>query len=392
MSFLNWLIPIAALCAVMASSGLFETPAPNTPPQALMSEAALGKRAFGDPTLSVSGGQSCASCHAAGAGHAAPNTLPVQPGGASMQRRGLRAAQTLGYLATNGPFRFDEEGKAVGGFFWDGRADSLATQAAGPLLGPVEMAHPDAQSLTRAVARATWAPAFRARYGERIFDDPQATLARLTQALARHQVDDPSFNAFSSKFDAVLRGQAQLTAQEARGLELFNSADKGNCAECHPSAKRDDGGHPLFTDFSYDTLGVPRNADIPANADAAHFDLGLCGRPDLRHRKELCGAFKVPTLRNVALRQVYFHNGRFNSLRDTVVFYVQRDTHPEKWYPRDAQGRLTVFDDLPKALHGNVNREAPYDRKPGQQPALSDAEVDDVVAFMGTLTDGWVAR
>ena len=392
MSALRSLALLVMLCAVMASSALFERPLPASQPvQPPLSEVALGRLAFEDPLLSQSGLQSCASCHAASAGHAAPNSLAVQPGGVRLERRGLRAAQTLGYLATNGPFHFDAEGKANGGFFWDGRADSLATQAAGPLLGETEMAHPSPASVAQAIGRTHWADAFKALYGQRILDDPQAAFERLTQALARYQSDDPAFQSFSSKFDAVLRGQATLTAQEARGLELFNAPDKGNCAECHPSAKQPDGSHPLFTDFSYDTLGVPRNPAIPANSNPAHFDLGLCARPELRQRLDLCGAFKVPTLRNVARRPVYFHNGRFDSLREATLFYVQRDTHPQKWYPRGADGRVKIFDDLPQALHDNVNREPPYDRKRGQMPALSDAQVDDVVAFLHTLTDGWNA-
>ena len=151
--FVRRVLPaLALLCVVMVSSALFERPQPAEEAAGL-SEAALGRLAFEDPLLSQSGLQSCASCHAASAGHAAPNSLAVQPGGASLEHRGLRAAQTLGYLATNGPFRFDAEGKASGGFFWDGRADSLAAQAAGPLLGASEMAHPTPASVAQAIAR-----------------------------------------------------------------------------------------------------------------------------------------------------------------------------------------------------------------------------------------------
>jgi cytochrome c peroxidase len=128
------------------------------------------------------------------------------------------------------------------------------------------------------------------------------------------------------------------------------------------------------------------------NADPAFFDLGLCARDsgDLLARSDLCGAFKVPSLRNVALRRAFFHNGRFKTLKDTLTFYVQRDTNPEKFYPLNTDGSVNKFDDLPAQYRVNVNTsEAPYNRKPGEAPALSDAEIDDLIAFLQTLTDGY---
>ena len=178
--------------------------------------------------------------------------------------------------------------------------------------------------------------------------------------------------------------------QESRGLALFNRADKGNCAACHPSGRRSDGAPPLFTDFSYDNIGVPRNAAIAANADPAHFDLGLCSRSELAARTDLCGAFRVPTWRNVAQRGSFFHNGRFATLKEALSFYVQRDTDPERWYPRRADGSVERYDDTPATLRANVNtREPPFNRRPRDAPALSDAEIDDLIAFLHTLSDGW---
>jgi cytochrome c peroxidase len=213
----------------------------------------------------------------------------------------------------------------------------------------------------------------------------------MTFAIAQYQKEDGEFAEFTSKYDAFLRGQTQLTAQELRGLALFNDSNKGNCAACHPSAKGADGSLPLFTDFTYDNLGVPRNPELQSNNDPAYFDLGLCARPDgsLSARADLCGAFKVPSLRNVGLRRTYFHNGFFKTLKDVLTFYVQRDTNPEKFYPTVA-GTVQKFDDLPPQYHPNVNRtEAPYNRNPGDAPALSDAEIDDVVVFLNTLNDGF---
>ena len=387
---LSWppviLVAAAALLAGCGDAG-------SGSEQPLSPQAAIGKKAFSDPTLSASGRLSCASCHAADARHAATNSLAVQFGGIDLQVQGLRASQSLRYLAANAAFHFDAEGTPTGGFFWDGRADSLAAQAGIPLLGDREMANPDKASVVAKLAGAPWAGEFMAVYGADILQDTDRAFDKLTQSLQRFQLEDVSFNGYTSKYDEVLRGKAVLTARESRGLALFNEPAKGNCAACHTSTKAADGSHPLFTDFSYDNLGIPRNAEIAANNDATYFDLGLCGRPDLRERDDLCGAFKVPSLRNVALRQVLFHNGKFKSLKDALTFYVQRDTAPQRWYPRNPDGSIAKFDDLPARLHANVNTsEAPYDRKPGDSPALDDREIDDLIAFLQTLTDGWRAR
>jgi cytochrome c peroxidase len=146
----------------------------------------------------------------------------------------------------------------------------------------------------------------------------------------------------------------------------------------------------MFTDFTYDNLGVPRNPALTRNADSAYFDLGLCERADMVDHPDLCGAFKVPSLRNVGRRHVFFHNGRFTTLKDAITFYVQRDTNPEKWYPLNPDGTVNKFNDLPAQYVANVNTlEVPYNRHLGDAPALSDAEVDDVIAFLQTLSDGY---
>ncbi|GAB1383281.1 cytochrome c peroxidase [Burkholderiales bacterium] len=348
------------------------------------------RRSFSDVSLSASGRQSCATCHDAARGHAASNALPAQLGGPHGTLQGVRNTPGIRYLASNTAFFFDEEGTPTGGFFWDGRAATLAEQAGGPFLNPLEMANPDKASVIAKLAAAPYAAEFRRVYGDAIFSDVDGAYLRLTEALQRYQLEDAEFNAFTSKYDAYLRGTAALSAQESRGLALFNSPTKGNCFACHPSAAGADGKPPLFTDFTYDNLGLPRNPALAANDDPAYVDLGLCQRADLAGREDLCGAFKVPSLRNVALRQALFHNGVFTSLREAVQFYVQRDTQPEQWYPRRADGSVDKFNDLPAAYHGGVNTsEAPYDRQPGDAPALDEAEIDDLVAFLRTLTDGY---
>jgi len=353
---------------------------------------ALGDLLFHDASLSASGDLACATCHDPARAHAQSNALAVQSGGAARDVPGFRAVPSLRYLSFTPRFGFDDDGTPSGGFDRDGRAPDLMTQAIRPLLAPHEMANASAAELAASVAATAYAGEFRHVFGDRVLDDPEATLRAVTFALMQYQKTDPEFHPFDSKYDYFLRGRVRLEPAELRGLALFNRADRGNCAACHPSARGPDGAPPLFTDFTYDNLGVPRNAAIPATADPVYADLGLCGpdRTDLADRRDLCGAFKVPTLRNVATRQVFFHNGRFGSLTDALRFYARRDTNPDEFYPLDADGAARKFDDLPPDLAGNVNTsEVPYDRQPGDAPRLTDAEIADLEAFLDTLTDGY---
>jgi cytochrome c peroxidase len=364
--------------------------AANSSP-ALTRIAILGERIFNDSGLSASGRLACSTCHVANSGHAESNDASVPLGGPNGDTQGFRNAPSLRYLNTNRAFTFDKEGTPTGGFNRDGRAASLMEQARRPLLAPHEMANASPAELVARLARADYADEFRLVFGAGIFDRPDDAFDRIVLSLAQYQKEDPDFHPFDSKFDQFLAGKLTLSDQELRGLALFNRRDKGNCAACHPSTRGADGAPPLFTDFTYDNLGVPRNYDIPANADPAYFDLGLCGpdRQDLTNRKDLCGAFRVPTLRNVATTSAYFHNGKFKRLKDVVAFYVRRDTHPDEWYPRNSDGSVRKFDDLPIEYQNNVNiTEAPYNRHPGDEPALNTDEIDDVVAFLNTLTDG----
>lgn len=182
------------------------------------------------------------------------------------------------------------------------------------------------------------------------------------------------FYPYDSKYDAFLRGRAELTPREQRGLALFNDSTKGNCAACHPSAIKHS-AFPQFTDNGFIAIDVPRNPQVPANADPKHVDLSLCGplRTDLADRDEYCGLFKTPSLRNVATRRVFFHNGVFHSLGEAVRFYAKREAQP----------------DLPERYRDNLNTDAPFDRQPGDKPALTEREIADIVAFLKTLTDGW---
>jgi cytochrome c peroxidase len=397
-----WLVALLGMVRAQAADAPVlpwgPTPSPVTAYARAAAIAALGRLLFFDPTLSASGRMACASCHDPAHGFSAPNALSVQPGGPLLDRFGIRAVPSLMYGAfvpgfSEHYFESEDEGDEsvdqgpTGGRGWDGRVDRARDQAVLPLLSTNEMANVDRAALVAAASRGAYAAEVKRLYGPEIFADPTAAFAALTQALEFYQEDQPTFSPFSSKYDAFLRGQAVLTEQEARGLALFDDPAKGNCAQCHKSAVTPDGRMPVFTDFGYVALGVPRNQAIPANRDPGYFDLGLCGpeRHDLVGRAEFCGMFKAPTLRNVALKQSFYHNGVFHTLRDAVAFYAQRDSDPQKWYPQGPDGQVRKFDDLPAKYVANVTMEAPF----GPRRVLSDLDVDDLVAFLRTLTDGY---
>ena len=384
---LSGLLLIAACTG--GSSGDIKSSSESTQ---LSPQAALGQKIFMDQSLSASGKMSCVSCHDPANFHAQTNELPVQLGGANLDVPGFRAVPSLRYLNLTPAFYFAADGTPTGGFARDGRVNSLALQAALPFLAPHEMANPDQASVIEKLKNAPYAEQFRQVYGAGIFSNPDQAFSRLQLSLQLYQMEDSAFHPYDSKYDQFLAGKVKLDQAELRGLALFNNPTKGNCAACHLSNRSAAGAPPLFTDFTYDNLGVPRNAAIPANADPAYFDLGLCGpnRLDLTMRHDLCGAFKVPTLRNVATRKVFFHNGRFSNLTEVVGFYVRRDTNPEEWYPLNSSGSADKFNDLPSAYARNVNIiEVPYNRKPGMAPALTADEIADVVSFLETLTDGY---
>jgi cytochrome c peroxidase len=353
---------------------------------------ALGRALFFDAALSTSGKMSCASCHDPTHAFAAPNTLSVQAGGSDGRQSGVRAVPSLMYTQNVPAFTehyVDDDGDdsvdqgPVGGRTWDGRAASVHDQAELPLLSPFEMANRDARAVVSKVRRAAYAGQFRAVFGDQVFADGSRAYRAVLLALETYQQNPREFYPYASKYDAWLRGESALSPQEMRGLRTFNDPSKGNCARCHPSGVRG-GAFPQFTDFGYAAIGVPRNRDIPANADGAYFELGLCGalRTDLAGRQEYCGMFRTPSLRNVATRKVFFHNGVLRSLKEVVRFYAERDMAPEKWYS-GAPGP----DDLPKRYAANVDVQPPFGRQRGQQPALSAADIEDIVVFLQTLTD-----
>jgi cytochrome c peroxidase len=358
----------------------------------------LGRVLFSDTSLSASGRQACASCHDPAHAYGPPSDAPIMYGGPGMFLPGVRAVPSLTYQQDVPPFseHFAEtdgddsidQGPA-GGRDWDGRASSAHEQAEFPLLSPFEMANADKASLVKRLRRSPNAQRFRDVLGPHVLDDVDLSWNGVLLALEVFQQSPADFYPYTSKYDAWLRKQVDLTASERKGLDLFNDPAKGNCASCHPSAiKR--GQFPQFTDYGFIALGAPRNPLIPANADPSYADLGLCGpyRTDLAGHADYCGLFRTPSLRNVATRKVFFHNGVFGSLEDVLTFYVQRDLHPETVYPPRSDGHPMIFNDLPPAYRSSVNVEAPFEGRDGE-PALTDDEIADVVAFLKTLNDGY---
>jgi cytochrome c peroxidase len=245
--------------------------------------------------------------------------------------------------------------------------------------------------VAEAVKASPYADEFRRAFGANVFDRDDTVFASVLQSLEAFEQTPQKFYPYTSKFDAFLAGRARLNDAELHGLELFNDEKKGNCAACHISQRAKDGTPPQFSDFGLIAIGVPRNRALPVNRNPNFYDLGACGpeRSDLKGRSEFCGLFRTPSLRNVATRKTFFHNGIYHSLNEVVRFYAERDTNPAKFYPVSKNGAVAKFDDLPRRYRDNVNTEPPFDRKPGGKPALDEAEIEDVVAFLNTLTDGY---
>jgi cytochrome c peroxidase len=421
--------PEAAQAAALLRQGInpFPVHLARPPVAPLSAMAQLGRAVFFDPGLSASGKLACATCHVPGSHYASAALTPVMQGGADLKRPGVRAVPSLMYLERQPGFSIgpddDENDDASplaraaqaltgprprklagtsaasqaapvprGGLFWDGRADTLQQQAGGPLLNPIEMAGGSIAAVAQRLRHARYAAQMVALFGPSVFDSPGVAVAEALFAVARYQIEDGSFHPYSSKFDAWLEGKVRFSAAEARGYLLFNDPAKANCAGCHLDQPSPDGLPPRFTDAQFEALGVPRNPRLAANADPAHYDLGLCGpeRTDLARDTQFCGMFLTPTLRNVATRHVFFHNGVFTTLRQVLDFYTFRDTDPALVYPRGADGRPAVFDDLPVRFQANIDHaDPPFDRHAGQAPAMTAQDENDIIAFLQTLTDGY---
>jgi cytochrome c peroxidase len=332
----------------------------------------LGKLLFFEKSLSTPPGQACSNCHAPEIAFADPETeLPVSKG-AHSNRYGSRNDMTVSYSAFVPPLHFNEEDSVwVGGLFWDGRANSLAEQSKGPPLNPLEMANPDTLTVLKKLKTLNYAHLFTEVYGPDAFINPNTAFNNMADAIEAYEKTS-EVNPFSSKYDYWLRGETELNEQELRGLVLYEAEDKGNCAACHPNTFSADGSPPLFTDFTYDNLGTPRNPENPfyslpkdLNPDGfAFIDFGL---GETLNDPKQNGKFRVPTLRNIAVTAPYMHNGVFKTLFSVLAFYNTRDV--AEWPAPEVSDNVNM-DEL-----GNLK--------------LTNTELEDLIAFLKTLTDGW---
>lgn len=349
---------------------------------AMTSEEKLGQRLYFDRNLSLNQNQSCASCHLPAAAFADPMNVrdpwnSVVSLGSDITLNGGRNSPTAGYAAFIPTFGFDDaEGLYFGGQFWDGRADTLKDQAKGPFLNPVEMAMPDERAVIVAIADPAnknykqYAKLFTSVYGIDLtaldLNDPAQVLNAYDKTAQAIGVFEQSnrFVKFNSKYDYFLAGQAKLTTQELAGLALYEG--KANCAACHPNAAvigaKGAIVPPLFSDYTYDNLGIPKSMN-PLIADNP-IDYGLGGR--LNDPAEN-GKFRVQSLRNIALTPPYGHNGYFATLEEIVHFY---NTAGDGTWPAPE-----VAENVNRTELGNLG--------------LTPQEEADLVAFLKTLSDGY---
>lgn len=383
--------------------------------KALTQMEELGEKLYFDGSLSQPGGQSCASCHDPAFGFVDPDAeLPVSEG-VLPNRFGNRNSPAAGYAMYAPTFHFDEaEELWIGGQFWDGRAtgevlgDPLADQALGPFLNPVEMANKSKDQVVRDVRNSSYAALFEEVWGPRSLNNTEAAYEKIALSIAGFE-RTALFAPFNSKYDLYLqlcldvggekndcaqgRGNkaegvavGHFTAEEWRGFQLFMGSNNNDgvlrkkegamCSACHiadwtpaasnvvvPSWSPDGSVPPMFTDFTFDNLGVPKNVEYPLSATSPpDFGLGpISGNPDDN------GKFKVMSLRNIGMTGPYAHNGLFKTLKEITHFYNTRDVPGAGW--ADPEYPATINN----TELGNLG--------------LSDADEDSIASFMMTLSD-----
>lgn len=277
---------------------------------------ALGRKLFYDPILSGDNTQSCGSCHMAEHSFVDGTQFSVGVTGA-IGTRNVMPLVNLGYQP---------------GFFWDGGAADLESQVIGPIQNPVEM-HETLENCLQELRNHSEYP----ELFEKAFGENSVTIPNLMKAVAQFERTMISGN---SRYDKYLRGQATLTSDELRGLDLFSDFDKGDCTHCHVLGS-------TFSDFVYRNTGL----------DSISEDLGRMAITQNEFDK---GKFKTPSLRNIALTGPYMHDGRFETLLECVQHYN------------------TGFHYAP-----NLD----FNLQLATKGRMTDEEMGYIVAFMLTLTD-----
>ena len=346
------------------------------------SVAALGKALFFDVNLSKNRTQACATCHDPEAAFTDPReteagrAVSLGDDGTSL---GDRNTPTAAYARFAPVFHRTDKGVYVGGQFLDGREKDLAGQAGGPPLNPIEMGMADKAAVAaRLRENPDYVAAFRAFHGAEIFDDDDKAYAAMAKSIAAFELTD-SFASFDSKYDRFLRGEEKLTDQEELGRLLFFSQQFTNCNLCHQLRTSQTAKDETFSNYQYHNIGVPVNTEARRvnGVKPGHVDHGLLGNPAVADAAQ-DGKFKVPTLRNVAVTGPYMHNGVFKDLRTTILFYNKYNSKAEARQINPETGKRWRAPEVPATLsvkeltHG---------------PALDDARIDALVAFLKTLTD-----
>lgn len=378
---------------------------------ALGAKEQLGKLLFFDQALSVPEGQSCAVCHGPEVGFTGPDQELNKAGavyeGAEKGRFGNRKPPASSYGGESPILHFDKKKKVwLGGMFWDGRAtgkrlkDPLAEQAQGPFLNPLEQNLPDKKALCLKIKNSSYASLFEKVWGKGSLDcgkGVSATYDKVARSIAAYERSEEA-NPFTSKFDYWLKKKVKLSEEEMRGLNLYEG--KAKCSACHPSERGPKGAHPLFTDFTYDNIGVPKNPKNPFYAmpatwnpkGAAFVDEGLggylkeAGYKASVYEPEM-GKFKVPTVRNVDQRpspsfvKAFGHNGYFKTLKEIVHFYNTRDVLPKCETMTDPKPGVNCWPE--PEVSANLNRQELGNL------GLTEDEENALVVFLKTLTDAY---
>ncbi|CAM3330573.1 cytochrome-c peroxidase [Thalassospira profundimaris] len=344
--------------------------------------ASLGEALYFDTNLSANRTMSCATCHDPSTGFRDPR-VDVASGAFSLgddgESLGDRNAPTASYAKFSPPFHVREDGVAVGGQFWDGRAMDLAEQAGGPPLNPIEMGMPDKASVVARLREDDdYVAGFKALFGDDVWSDADDAYGAMTKAIAAFEEGD-EFAPFDSKYDRFLRGEYKMTPEEELGRVLFFSQQFTNCNTCHMMKTSPTAEGETFTNYEFHNIGVPRNV---VTRDAVRKDVGFTDNGLLDNAAiddpAYRGKYKTPSLRNVAVTGPYMHNGVFADLETVVRFYNKYNSKSE------------------------INQTNPETDKPWGEPevaetislkeleqgdALDEKRIDAIVAFLKTLTD-----
>ncbi|KWT65394.1 Cytochrome c551 peroxidase [Hyphomicrobium sulfonivorans] len=387
--------PVLGMTAVAILASLFGyllsgSVQSQTPGPPITTVEALGSELFGDVNLSLHRSQACTSCHSPNLAFTDPRMAPEVGGAVSLggdaKSLGERNAPTVTYAAHMPEFHINAAGEPIGGFFLDGRAKTLAEQAGGPPLNPLEMGMPDKASVVeRLKENPRYVAAFNALFAPGVLNDVEQGYSAMTAAIARFE-STPEFSTFDSRYDRSLRGEVKLTDQEELGRVLFFSEQFTSCSECHKGNMFGGTEKELFSNFEFHNIGVPANAaltaatgrgpdlGLAANAHLAAADGKAASVPVSAHR----GKFKVPTLRNVAVTAPYMHNGVFGDLRTVVLFY-------DKFNNRSAARQINPETGKPWGDPETPENISTDDLERGR--AMDNRRIDAMVAFLKTLTD-----